>query len=193
MMHVSNLCLRVIGVFAISVSGIACQQDVLDQTPDPDLGDVDSPAQPNSVEQAAACSLYPDQVTNVAFAPGGGAVSVNTVFTWKIPGDTLMYPGGTVQTGKSRLTMQTDGNLVLYDECGRVRWSTNTWGHPNAFVWFQTDGNLVVYDSSGMSYWPIWSTATCCHSGWTFHVQADGNLVIYAPGYVPMWASHTNH
>jgi len=197
-MHGSNLWLRVIGVAAICVSGVACQQDVLDEAPDPDFSEVDTSAQPDSVAQAAACFAYSDQVYDVAGASGSGWGTVAGVKTYRIAGNTLMYRNSFISTGKSKLTMQQDGNLVLYDECGKARWASGTNGNPGAFAWFQPDGNLVVYQSAGSSYYAIWDTGTWGHTGanWSLHVQADGNLVIYAPvtgGVVAKWTTGTSH
>jgi hypothetical protein len=44
----------------------------------------------------------------------------------------------------SRLSMQSDGNLVLYDD-NKAVWHTGTHGHPGAYVVMQGDGNLVIY------------------------------------------------
>ncbi len=47
------------------------------------------------------------------------------------------------------LTMQTDGNLVLYKKSPfTALWSSGTQGHPGARAIMQSDGNLVVYSPS---------------------------------------------
>ena len=47
-----------------------------------------------------------------------------------------------------RLTMQEDGNLVLYDAHNHPHWSSNTYnqGHKGHKAKMQDDGNFVVYD-----------------------------------------------
>jgi hypothetical protein len=40
--------------------------------------------------------------------------------------------------------MQSDGNLVLKDNRGKVGWASNTWGNSGAVATLQEDGNLVV-------------------------------------------------
>lgn len=60
----------------------------------------------------------------------------------------------------SFLSMQGDGNLVLYQMLagGRSKavWSTGTWGHPGAFLLLQDDGNMVVYQGNNA----LWSSGT---------------------------------
>jgi hypothetical protein len=46
------------------------------------------------------------------------------------------------------LSMQTDGNLVLYDQALPV-WHSHTAGNPGAYLAIQDDCNLVIYDSTG--------------------------------------------
>ena len=58
-----------------------------------------------------------------------------------LAGDTV--PG---ERGSSRLTMQSDGNLVLYRGAQAV-WSSQTAGNPGAYAFLQGDGNLVVYSA----------------------------------------------
>ncbi|WP_052441287.1 hypothetical protein [Streptacidiphilus anmyonensis] len=111
------------------------------------------------------------------------------------PGSTF---GGGVRwcVGEYQLTMQTDGNLVIYDVNGNPLWNTQTEGHPGAFAIMQTDGNLVVYQGST----PLWNSGTGGNPGATYYLcfQTDGNLVIYAPvphttacNGAPRWDSNT--
>ncbi len=44
-----------------------------------------------------------------------------------------------------RASMQTDGNLVVYDGNGNAVFNTGTQGNLNAVLVMQTDGNLVIY------------------------------------------------
>ena len=88
--------------------------------------------------------------------------------------------------------MQSDGNLVVYDERGAPRWASNTAGRPGSTAAFQGDGNLVVYAPGGQ---PIWASNTA--SGDPANVnylcmQGDGNVVVYKwPRAV--WATNTVH
>ncbi|HEX6683226.1 MAG TPA: hypothetical protein VF062_10540 [Candidatus Limnocylindrales bacterium] len=90
---------------------------------------------------------------------------------------------------KGVLFMQSDGNLVVYNEFGSPKWASNTGGRPGAYAVFQSDGNLVVYTSWGH---PIWASNTNSPGG-RLDFQGDGNLVIYAWYGAPIWASHTAH
>jgi hypothetical protein len=100
--------------------------------------------------------------------------------------------------------MQFDGNLVLYDEFGAPRWSTDTWrptqrrGHQATM---QVDGNFVLYD---VEHSAVWASGTWgqTHSNWfCLAVQEDGNLVIYdtfpdvqdPSAWVAVWSTGTYH
>ncbi|MFD9908795.1 hypothetical protein [Streptomyces sp. NPDC059063] len=88
----------------------------------------------------------------------------------------------------ARLVMQSDGNLVIYDEFNRARWATGTVGQ-GWVMRFQEDGNLVVYTRSGRA---VWASNTDGHPGSRLVVQDDGNVVIYY-GSRAIWASGTDH
>ena len=100
---------------------------------------------------------------------------------------------GTVRTscdGRYSLTMQVDGNLVLYNELGTATWATMTFGTGNRAA-FQADGNLVVYDASGVARW---ASNTYGNPNSKIILQNDGNLVIYREigGFdFARWATNT--
>jgi len=96
--------------------------------------------------------------------------------------------GKVLQTVRSKLTMQTDGNLVLYDKDGTARWASQTSGAGNTAV-FQTDGNLVVYDAQTQ---PVWASNTGGADGATLKVLEDGNMVIATDSGV-VWQTNTAH
>ncbi|MBD0746770.1 hypothetical protein [Streptomyces sp. CBMA152] len=93
-----------------------------------------------------------------------------------------------VSSDTARLVMQSDGNLVIYDEFNRARWASNTVGQ-GWTARFQTDGNFVVYTRSNR---PVWASNTDGRPGSRLAVQDDGNVVIY-DGSRAVWASGTNH
>jgi hypothetical protein len=95
-------------------------------------------------------------------------------------GKTLSEPGG-----RFRLTLQDDGNLVLYDQKSPI-WDSGTHGKAVSKLSMQHDGNLVLYGY----HKPVWSTHTSNHPGAFLALQPDGNLVIYRKSY-PVWASNT--
>ena len=114
-----------------------------------------------------------------------------------------------MNSGASTLTMQNDGNLVLYRPDGSSAWASNTNHSVGSSVnasytlysnWrlksadsrmeavMQQDGNFVVYwDSS-----PLWSTGTWGSGSNRVVMQSDGNLVVYDANNVAHWASGTN-
>jgi hypothetical protein len=100
----------------------------------------------------------------------------------------VFNPGVGFTTAKGTLAAQSDGNLVLKDERGQVRWATNTHGNPGAYAVFQEDGNLVVYANQQ----PIWASKTEWKGAYLV-LQTDGNLVIYDASNQPIWASDTGH
>ncbi len=89
--------------------------------------------------------------------------------------------------GRFTLTLQSDGNLVLYKTGGKALWSSQTNGDDGYAMWMQADGNLVVYDPYGA---PLWASGTNGHAGATLAVQDDGNVVLYDAGKA-IWATHT--
>jgi hypothetical protein len=94
--------------------------------------------------------------------------------------------------GQHRLTMQGDGNLVLYSAAPAppgyaARWSSVTYGSTGYVATVQPDGNFVLYNLLDS---PLWSTGTPGRSGAYVDLQNDGNLVVYAAGGgSALWAS----
>jgi len=89
--------------------------------------------------------------------------------------------------GDYGLTMQGDGNLVLY-QGGTALWSTGTAGTTASRAIIQGDGNLVLYNSSGTA---LWSSKTSGNSGAYLDVQNDGNVVIYSATGTALWSTGT--
>lgn len=85
------------------------------------------------------------------------------------------------------LTLQNDGNLVLYASGGRVFWATGTEGSKAERLTFQRDGNLVLYAAGNK---PLWASNSLTTNP-TLVVQADGNLVVYTSGGKAVWALGT--
>ncbi|NED10171.1 hypothetical protein, partial [Streptomyces sp. SID9124] len=100
----------------------------------------------------------------------------------------VLRAGESIESDRTRLRMQRDGNLVVYDEHDKPRWATMTFGQNYQAV-FQADGNLVVYTADSR---PVWASKTQGHRGAILRLQKDGNLVIYSGG-APVWASKTQH
>jgi hypothetical protein len=91
--------------------------------------------------------------------------------------------------GMSRLIMQSDGNLVLYNNRnGQALWASNTYNTPVNVAIMQGDGNFVCYDPSGKAYW---STGSWNHPGSYVVLQDDGNLAVIGPDGSTLWATNT--
>jgi len=109
------------------------------------------------------------------------------------PGDRL-NPGEMLRAGEHltsdnhqySLSMQRDGNLVLYNARRQPLWASNTPGQRVEKCIMQRDGNLVLYLLNGQ---PAWASNTAGRPGAYLLVQNDGNMVIYQPQGV--WASNT--
>jgi len=93
---------------------------------------------------------------NVVVYNGGAAIwSTNTA------DNELNAAGGPGQgVHPYHLTMQTDGNLVLYAANGRVMWASNTSSAQGAVLRVQNDGNLVIYSAADCST-PLWASGSC--------------------------------
>ncbi|WP_051741151.1 protein kinase domain-containing protein [Streptomyces xylophagus] len=96
--------------------------------------------------------------------------------------------GKSVETVRSKLIMQPDGNLVLYDEDGTARWASQTEGTGNTAV-FQEDGNFVVYNAQHQA---LWASTTQNAGGATLKVLENGNMVIGTDNGV-VWQTNTAH
>ena len=98
------------------------------------------------------------------------------------PGAALVAPDG-----RTRLTMQTDGNLVLRSPSAAL-WTSRTAGRPGAALNLQTDGNLVLRDAQGVARWTSGTRDVA-----TLTVQSDGNLVARTAGGVARWTTGTTY
>jgi hypothetical protein len=106
-----------------------------------------------------------------------------------------------------QLTLQTDGNLVLYalDDTSlggalvppppqlipnatytKVIWASGTHGPIRCNM--QTDGNFVLYDQDGTG---VWASGTGGNPGAFLRCQDDGSLVILGPNGVVLKNSNT--
>ncbi|MDQ1724571.1 MAG: hypothetical protein QOG52_1599 [Frankiaceae bacterium] len=105
-----------------------------------------------------------------------------------LPAGVHLTAGQTINATSSttRLTMQSDGNLVEYVGSIPV-WFTSTHAS-GAFAKLSTDGNLAVYNSSGSVIW----SANSAHAIATYRltIQNDGNLVVYPASGAAVWSNH---
>ncbi|MFB9276572.1 hypothetical protein [Cohnella cellulosilytica] len=113
-----------------------------------------------------------------------GVTSHDTLTSGKMlqDGEFLASPSGTYC-----LTMQTDGNLVLYSGSNPasntgVVWQSGVTGTiGNYFAMMQTDGNLVVYQGTGPSnnLGYVWSSGTNGPTSAHLILKDDGKIYIY--------------
>lgn len=101
---------------------------------------------------------------------------------------TVLDRGQSVQTNRTRLVMEDGGDLAIYDETDRRRWSSGTAGRGYRTV-FQADGNLVVYDQGWTG---LWTSGTAGHNGAVLVLETDGNVCVVYRGQV-IWAANTAH
>ncbi len=128
--------------------------------------------------------------------------------------DLALWESRTNGKGGYLLSMEHEGNLVVYSETGCALWDSNTDHHDGATLALQDDGNLVVYDDGKA----LWNTRTggippkptacgviepghglapgeaidSCDGHHELIMQTDGNLVLYHLGHGATWASNTH-
>ena len=107
---------------------------------------------------------------------------------WLYPNQSLnRYQNDGSGDGRFYITLQGDGNVVLYWNGHGSLWATNTGNTQAANFVMQGDGNLVLYDAYGNG---LWSSGTSGHPGAQLAIQSDGNLVIYTSSG-SIWSSNT--
>jgi predicted secreted protein len=105
-----------------------------------------------------------------------------------VTGTRVLGLGESVQTDRTKLVMQTDGNLAIVDQSGTTRWKSDTAGTGTKAV-FQDDGNFVVYDSQTKT---AWSSRTEAHNGAVLVLQSNGDVCIVYQG-TSIWCAGTAH
>ncbi|MFF4526357.1 mannose-binding protein [Streptomyces bluensis] len=87
-------------------------------------------------------------------------------------------------TNRIRMTMQGDGNLVVYNEDNDPIWAAGVFGE-NHKVRFQKDGNLVVYTADDR---PVWASQTNGHEGAKLVLRTDGKVAV-VDGNTTIWST----
>ena len=105
-----------------------------------------------------------------------------------------MEPGCSFESdnGEFKLTMQSDGNLVLYKTDGaEALWASGTGGNEGAVAVLQSDHHFVVYNADNEA---VWSTNVFGKGEDPCYVcmQDDGNFVQYDATGAPMWDTSTH-
>jgi hypothetical protein len=119
-------------------------------------------------------------------ASGGGAFGVDAtglkVGQQLLPGQKIPSPNGAYF-----LTLETDGNLVLYTSGYQPVWSSGTSDSGATRAVMEKDGTLAL---QGPGNAVVWQGATGGPGG-RLTIHDDGNLVVYSSMGIPAWSSNT--
>lgn len=96
----------------------------------------------------------------------------------------------TSPNGAYRLTMQSNGNLVLRKSSGEVVWTSGTEGKGASFAVPQSDGNFVIYRNSGGA---IWESGTKDSAGRRLTLDNDGVARLRSPQGTVVWATNARY
>jgi surface antigen len=120
---------------------------------------------------------------------GGGVQGMTYLGTNQLAHGRRMYPNQYILSADARyvLTLQGDGNVVMYGPGYTPLWSTGTGGRSVDSLLVQDDGNVVLYGTGSQG--AIWSTGTVGVGNASFQVQDDGNVVLYDGGGVAHWST----
>ena len=93
------------------------------------------------------------------------------------------------QNGKYRLSMQTDGNLVLF-QGSKLKWHTHTSqiGYPPFRLVMQHDNNLAIYDRFNKVIWHSHTHGKGVTKGAWVKLMNDGNFVIKDKFHKTLWS-----
>ncbi|MEV0490205.1 hypothetical protein [Streptomyces atratus] len=146
-------------------------------------------AAPRVKAAAPAPAPAPVRATKKQTTAAPTAPTVKEGQTKVLHGTYVIGRGQSVATNRISLTMQQNGNLVIFDATGRARWSSGTSGRGDRAV-FQGDGNLVVLAGDGTT---VWSSRTDGNPGAELVLQNDGNVTIQAADGRFLWGSGTQY
>ncbi|WP_240800485.1 FG-GAP-like repeat-containing protein [Streptomyces sp. ICN441] len=112
----------------------------------------------------------------------------NTNLGSRLSAGQQLLPGDSLASATNRLTMQTDGDLVIASNAGKALWSTGTGGNPGATARLDASGNLIVRNAADTA--TLWESKTAAADGQA--VLTDrGNLVVYNTQNQSLWSSNT--
>ncbi|WP_331729914.1 glycine-rich protein (plasmid) [Kitasatospora sp. NBC_00070] len=126
--------------------------------------------------------LGTDGILRADNSSGSNPTRWSTGFT--VTGNATALTSGQSVAGQGRQTlMQTDGNLVTYDNAYNVIWSTNTYGNNGAYT-IMWGGDLQIVGSNGL----LWHTNTTTGNTVTF--QGDSNIILRNSSNAVIWDSY---
>jgi hypothetical protein len=100
---------------------------------------------------------------------------------WAPGGAYSSWASGTSQSG-DYASLQSDGNLVIYNSAGTALWSTNSATNDPDHGWALCSGSTLQENQS------IYSVS----GGYHLEMQSDCNLVLYSSTGTATWASNTD-
>jgi hypothetical protein len=113
--------------------------------------------------------------------------------TWSTPTTVLASGSSMTISGKSSLSVQTNGDIVMTDANGNTVWSAGLGGDAcsnQCHLIFQDDGNLVLYNAQSK---PLWASNTGgAHAAYKLSVSATPPYLAVSPaaGGNPVWAAY---
>jgi predicted phosphodiesterase len=121
--------------------------------------------------------------SNQNLTPGQYLESTNTSYRFNFQTDgnlvvrrrsdsVALWASGTNGRGGTRLTMQSDGNLVLYTSANVAVWATNTVGSGGNRAVMEDSGNFAIFNASNAR---VWSTNTGTEVGTKIAFIGDTN------------------
>jgi hypothetical protein len=128
---------------------------------------------------------------------------ISGVMSHTCHGDQWLSAGQSWYYGKdnrARLTMQVDGNLVIYDtrpSTDKAVWSTHTDNSSAQYMFFGSDGWFALSDNVfGGVYWaPTYKSRCPSDRAYVLALQDDSNVAVYCHktgSYgTAIWASNT--
>ena len=138
----------------LAVPGIASAVDRTTASAAPALSSLagETPTSTNSLQIGSKLGL--DQFISSSngtyrfYLQGDGNLVVRNMQT-----SSTVWAANTHNKGGVRLSMQSDGNLVLYTAANVAVWSSNTNGKGGSYLIMQNDGNAVVASAAGTTVW----------------------------------------
>lgn len=105
----------------------------------------------------------------------------NKVFNKEeMPGYSIVLPKGYAYrncewiSGDYTLSIQEDGNMVIYNKNKSPKWHSKTFGNPQSTLVIQDDGNFVIYNQNGNSIWVSWTNVP--YTSYMTLSAGDGNI-----------------